>query len=89
MLSIIWTTTGQHALDQQLEDAVTGGRLDAAEWRHSSSCNGGNCLEVAPMGNLIAVRDSANADGVILAFSGSRWRDFIADVKAGRFEMVA
>jgi hypothetical protein len=33
---------------------------------------------------MIAVRDSANADGVILTFSNSSWRDFVADVKTGK-----
>jgi len=62
---------------------VTGGR-SAAEWRRSSSCNGGTCVEVASLGQLIALRNSAKPGGVILSFSRSSWRDFIADVKAGK-----
>jgi hypothetical protein len=71
-----------------LEDAVTGGRPGAIEWRHGNSCNGGACVEVAPLEDMIAVRDRANADGAILTFSGSSWRDFVADVKADKLGTV-
>ena len=77
------------ALEQHLEGAVAGGGPSAIEWRHSSSCNGGACVEVASPGEKVAVRDSANADGVLLAFTKSNWRCFIADVKAGKFAPVS
>lgn len=72
------------ALDQHLEDAVTGGRPDAAKWRRSRSCNGGSCVEAAPAGERIAVRDSGNP-GRIIMFSASSWREFIARIKNGEF----
>jgi hypothetical protein len=34
---------------------------------------------------MIAVRDSANADGVVLVFSEDSWQDFVDGVKAGQF----
>ncbi len=85
--------TGQDALDQHLEDAVAGRKPGAFEWRHSSWCNGGACVEVAcvevaSLGEMIAVRDSANADGVVLTFSNSSWQDFVADVKTGKLELA-
>ena len=65
---------------------MAGGRPDTLEWRRSISCESGACVEVASLGELIAVRDSRNPDGVILTFRHSAWRDFIADVRAGEYE---
>jgi hypothetical protein len=67
----------------KLEDAVAGGRSGETEWRRSSICNGGNCVEVSSSGLAVAVRDSADPDGVILTFPSSSWRELIASVKAG------
>jgi hypothetical protein len=91
IISIISAITGndafgrnlKDALDQYLEVTVIGGRSGATQWRRSSSCNGGTCVEVASLGDLITVRDSADPDGVILTFPSSGWREFIASVKAG------
>jgi len=63
---------------------VTGGGSGVIEWLRSSSCNGGACVEVAHIGELIAVRDSVKPD-CIVAFSAIGWRDFIADVKNSEF----
>ncbi len=61
--------------------------LSRAEWRKASrsSSNGGNCVEVARnLPGIIAVRDSKDPHGPVLAVDPTGWRDFIADVKAGR-----
>jgi len=71
------------ALDQYLEVTVTGGRSGATQWWRSSTCNGGACVEVSSLGLAVAVRDSADPDGIILTFPSSSWREFIASVKAG------
>jgi len=63
---------------------VTGGRSDGIEWRHSSSCNGGTCVEVASLDGRIGVRDSESPANVI-TFSASSWRDFLAGVENGEF----
>ena len=62
---------------------MTGGRSDG-EWRHSSSCQGGACVEVASLDGRIAVRDSECPENVII-FSASSWRDFVAGVENGEF----
>ena len=50
-----------------------------APWRTSSySANGGNCIEVAPAGAAVAVRDSKDPDGPKLVFSPAAWRAFAA-----------
>lgn len=51
-------------------------------WRKATYSGQGNCVEVAPSGNLIAVRDSKNVDGPVLLYSRAAWRRFILDLKA-------
>lgn len=75
--------TRADALDQHLEDAVAGGKPDERDWKQSSRCQGGACVEVASLGEQIAMRDSGDP-GRILTFSATNWRDFIADVKADK-----
>lgn len=49
-------------------------RLADATWRKSSfSQNGGNCVEVANLATGIAVRDSKNPDGPVLAITPASW----------------
>ncbi len=54
-----------------------------------STTNGGGCVEVAAnLPELVAVRDSKNPDGPVLVFTPADWREFIADVKAGRHDLT-
>ena len=65
--------------------------LTRAEWRKSSRSgdNGGNCVEVARnLPRVVAVRDSKNPHGPALTVEFAGWRDFIADVKAGRHDLT-
>jgi Domain of unknown function (DUF397) len=60
--------------------------LSGVSWRKSScsSSNGGNCVEVArSMPSVVAVRDSKDPDGPVLAFGSDAWRAFTARIKAG------
>jgi Domain of unknown function (DUF397) len=63
--------------------------LRLAEWRMSSySANGSSCVEVA--GNLpgaVAVRDSKNRAGAMLAVSGQTWTEFVHGIKDGEFDL--
>ena len=57
--------------------------LNDAVWRKSSRSSGnGNCVEVATLDEVIAVRDSKDPDGPRLAFGPAQWRTFAAQVKA-------
>ena len=60
----------------------------ATVWRKSSRSgdNGGDCVEVARNLHGVAVRDSKNPHGPVLTVDSTGWRDFIADVKAGRHD---
>jgi hypothetical protein len=57
--------------------------MTRAAWRKSSYSgnNGGNCVEVATAGPVIAVRDSRNPDGPALAFAAGSWLAFTHSVK--------
>ncbi|MGW1841180.1 DUF397 domain-containing protein [Streptomyces sp. NPDC001966] len=54
-------------------------------WFKSSYSNQQSaCVEVAGgAAGLVPVRDSKDASGPVVAFSGRSWSAFIADVKAG------
>jgi len=56
----------------------------AVTWRTSSYSgnSGGNCVEVGGAARVIAVRDSKDPHGPVLAFSPQTWRRFAAQVKA-------
>ncbi|GAA4982486.1 DUF397 domain-containing protein [Actinopolymorpha pittospori] len=72
-------------------------------WRTSSYCgNGSSCVEVAAWrahdrggdrrierGALgrVAVRDSKDRGGPVLAFSAGAWKNFVGGVRAGEFEL--
>lgn len=58
------------------------------EFKVSSFCSFGNCVEVgaAPDGTVV-VRDSKDVDRrVSLVFTGEEWDGFIKGVKAGEFD---
>jgi hypothetical protein len=58
--------------------------LTSAAWRKSSysSANGGQCVEVAAnLPGAVAVRDSQDPAGQVLAFTPQQWVAFTAQVK--------
>jgi hypothetical protein len=44
--------------------------------------HGGNCIEIAAMARMVAVRDSKDPDGPVLAFGPNDWQRFADQVKA-------
>jgi hypothetical protein len=65
--------------------------LSRADWRKStrSNGNGGNCVEVARnFLDIVAVGDSKDPHGPKLTVDPAEWRNFIADVKAGRHDLT-
>ncbi len=60
-------------------------------WRKSSFSGngGGTCVEVArDLPRTVAVRDSKDPRGPVLTVESAGWREFIADVKAGRHDLA-
>lgn len=54
------------------------------QWRRSSRCETGACVEVARINGMIAIRDSK--DAAILIFSPDEWSAFVAGVRDGEFD---
>lgn len=46
----------------------------------------GPCVEVANLGNAVAVRDSKDPDGPALIFTPGEWAAFLQGAKAGEFD---
>ncbi|MET9025201.1 DUF397 domain-containing protein [Nocardia sp. NPDC004168] len=62
--------------------------LSGAKWFKSShSESGGQCVEVAWLGNThVGVRDSKNSTGPALIFTPSDWDAFTATITDGGFD---
>jgi hypothetical protein len=71
-------------------DSCHDGGVSRVEWRKASysSSNGGACVEVAEIGDLIAVRDSKDPTGPKLAFTAPEWEAFTAGVRGGEFDLA-
>jgi Domain of unknown function (DUF397) len=57
---------------------------ESADWRKStySAANGGQCVEVGSVTSGVAVRDTANRAGAVLALPAGAWRALLAEVRA-------
>ena len=65
-------------------------RLTDAVWKKSSRSNGNggnNCVEVAFLDTVVAVRDSKDQSGPALFFSSAEWAEFVNSAKAGEFDL--
>jgi hypothetical protein len=65
--------------------------VEIGTWHKSSysTQNGGECVEVRETGrgHVIAVRDSKDPEGPVLAFGSGEWQSFTDQVKAGAFDL--
>lgn len=62
--------------------------LTHAVWCKSSRSSAqGACLEVARLGEAVAVRDSKNANGPALTFTPRAWTTFLTTTKSGTFDL--
>jgi hypothetical protein len=61
--------------------------LSAATWRKSTRSSGGgsNCVEIAQLPGLIAIRDSKNPEGRDLIVSHTAFQELVADIRQGIF----
>jgi hypothetical protein len=58
----------------------------AAWWKSTHSGNGG-CVEVAFVDGHIAVRDSKDKQGPVLAFTPVEWKAFLGGARDGEFDL--
>ena len=60
----------------------------SVEWRKSSFSTTNGCVEVAVVGDRIAVRDSKQrGGGPVLEFTAIEWAAFLAGVRGGEFDL--
>lgn len=62
---------------------MTAPNSSTVRWRKASRSGhqGGDCVEVAGLARVVAVRDSKDPDGPKLAFAASDWRVFTDCIK--------
>ncbi len=63
--------------------------LSRAAWRKSNRSNGGvdgACVEVAELPDRIALRDSKDPTGPVLAFPRAEWRAFVVGIQTCQFD---
>jgi uncharacterized protein DUF397 len=59
--------------------SINDAEEDNLQWRKSRwSAGNGACVEVAPLGGGVAVRDSKDPQGPTLSCSPDVWRSFLA-----------
>jgi hypothetical protein len=62
---------------------------DRHAWRRSTRCGeSGQCVEVADLGDAVAVRDAADPDGPVLSFTRSSWTAFVTSLVEGELRPV-
>ena len=61
---------------------------DPDGWIKSSYCNNGTCVEVGIGSVEVAVRDSKDPDGSVLAFTLAEWEAFLDGVRSGEFNLT-
>jgi hypothetical protein len=63
--------------------------LANAHWIKSSYSSGeGQCVEVAPLPDTVAARDTKNPTGPVLLFTADGWAGFIRGVNANELRSI-
>ncbi|MFC5750358.1 DUF397 domain-containing protein [Actinomadura rugatobispora] len=63
--------------------------LSGVTWRKSSRSQpaGTDCVEVAAVGPVRALRDSKNPHGDVIAVRPDVWRGLLHDIKSGAYDL--
>ncbi|GAA1409187.1 DUF397 domain-containing protein [Catellatospora coxensis] len=62
--------------------------VETTVWLKSKRCDSNACVEVALIGQVVAMRDSKDPDGPILRFTRQEWDAFTAGLHEGDFASV-
>jgi hypothetical protein len=62
-------------------------RDQAPRWRTSSRSNGAACLQVQVHPSVVRIRDSKDPDGPVLVVGATAFREFLAGVRGGEFDL--
>lgn len=62
--------------------------LSKAKWRKSTYTTVNECVEVAFVDGVVAVRDSKDPTGPTLVFTEGEWRAFTQGSKEGQFDLA-
>jgi hypothetical protein len=58
-------------------------------WRKAQrSVNNGACVELAPAGGKVAIRDSKDPNGPVLVYTATEWHAFLDGAKNGEFDDI-
>jgi Domain of unknown function (DUF397) len=60
--------------------------LGELSWRVAQRCNSGDCIRIAPSGDMVLIGDSKDPDGPVLAYSRSDMRGFLDGIRRGDFD---
>lgn len=63
--------------------------LPRLEWRKSGRSAANGCVEVARIGDGVAIRDSKDKHGPVLKFTLAEWEAFIGGVRDGEFDLAS
>jgi hypothetical protein len=59
--------------------------VESPQWRRSSRCTGGTCVEVAMVDGQYLIRDGKNPEVAAHMFTEAEWLAFVAGVKNDEF----
>ena len=62
--------------------------LGALSWHVARHCDSGNCVRVAPSGDLVIIGDSKNPGGPVLAYDRGEWKTFVEGIRRGDFDDI-
>ena len=61
-------------------------QTEPTAWRKASFCQSGECVEVAQLNGMIAMRDSKDPRGHLLHYTTEEFRFLVRAIKAGEYD---